>query len=299
MIYLEDSTTFSGADVKVYIYKNLDVLKGPDTNTVIGKSDLTTEIDISDHFASKIASANQNNSSTPTGLRTEKQRFNGPLNEDDAKELDNQIAYERSEKKKLENLRNTGGLPVKELGTLYALNYSSFREKVAVRTLGRTHAKAYTRGQRTIAGSMVFTIFQSHELMDFAKQHNATKNDIVLLDQIPAFNLMIIMANEYGGASILHLFNVDINTESQSISVDDLSLVNTLNFYAQDIVAQESLGNIFENTEQMLREGLEFGSVFANSNGKRYAASSLLSIDGLSKSSEEIQRLISQSRGLF
>ena len=41
-----------------------------------------------------------------------------------------------------------------DLGSIHTLSYSSFREKFAVRTIGRTQAKTYTRGPRTIAGKL-------------------------------------------------------------------------------------------------------------------------------------------------
>ena len=302
MIYLENSTTFSGADIKVYIYKSFESLKAPiDMHQVIGPS---PRVDLNDPKGKLLeASSNAaNNIKKPRGLKTDLIRENGPINKDDLKQLELEVeaSYNNSEKRKLDELSNKEGVPIKELGSLYALNYSSFREKVAVRTLGRTHAKAYTRGQRTIAGSMVFTVFQSHELMEFAKQYNAVdSSNIVLLDQIPAFNMMILMANEYGGASILHLFNVDINTESQSISADDLTLVNTLNFYAQDIVAMENLGNTFKHTGEMLSQSIRDAAKLINSSGKKTITTNLNSIEGESKSSEKIRKLIARSRGLF
>ena len=50
------------------------------------------------------------------------------------------------------------------LGTLQTVSLQSFREKNAVRALGHSYAKGYTRGARTIGGSMIFTIFNEHAL---------------------------------------------------------------------------------------------------------------------------------------
>lgn len=191
--------------------------------------------------------------------------------------------------------------PIIELGSLYSITYSSFREKHAVRTLGRVSAKDYTRGQRTIAGSMNFAIFQSHELMDFLKTGPNAKQ-IVLLDQLPKFNLMFIMINEYGGASILHLFNVTISTESQQTSVDDLALMNQVTFYAEDIMTIENVGNIFETSLSMLHPTIIAGKTLRFYDKNDYTTlGSLMSINNSEdgKKDGKINSLLSRSRGLF
>jgi hypothetical protein len=199
---------------------------------------------------------------------------------------------------------NSGGVsaPIYELGSLHSMSYSSFREKVAVRTLGRVSAKTYTRGQRTIAGSMNFAIFQSHELMNFVRDggHGGLElSHISLLDQLPKFNIMIMMKNEYGGASILHLFNVTIATESQQMSIDDLALMSSLSFYAEDIATIENAGNLFETSLSMLHpEDVARGSLkFVNAKGE--TNSFLDQIGGNDKNSSKIEGLLNRSRGLF
>lgn len=200
----------------------------------------------------------------------------------------------------LEKTGNTTGLlkPIIELGSLYSITYSSFREKHAVRTLGRVSAKDYTRGQRTIAGSMNFAVFQSHELMDFLKG-GANEDNIVILDQLPKFNLMLIMVNEYGGASILHLFGVQISTESQQTSVEDLALMNNVTFYAEDIMTIENVGNIFETSLSMLHPTIIAGKTLQYYKGNQSTTlSGLLSINN-DVSNNRIQGILSRSRGLF
>jgi hypothetical protein len=193
----------------------------------------------------------------------------------------------------------TATKPIIELGSLYSITYSSFREKSAIRTLGRVSAKDYTRGQRTIAGSMNFAIFQSHELMDFLKSgENASQ--IVLLDQLPKFNLMLIMTNEYGGASILHLFNVTISTESQQSSVEDLALMNNVTFYAEDIMTIENVGNVFETSLAMLHPTIIAGKTLRFYNKNSFTTlGSLLSINNDTERNSKITALLSKSRGLF
>jgi hypothetical protein len=207
---------------------------------------------------------------------------------------------------KVDSKGNPGEVkPIIELGSLYSITYSSFREKHAVRTLGRVSAKDYTKGQRTIAGSMSFAVFQSHELMDFLRKGQPNENNIVILDQLPKFNLMLVMINEYGGASILHLFGVTISTESQQTSVEDLALMNNVTFYAEDVITIEDIGNIFETSVSMLHP-----TVIAGQTLRFYKKNEFTTLSGLleanldtignePKKTGKINRLLNRSRGLF
>lgn len=189
--------------------------------------------------------------------------------------------------------------PIIELGSLYSITYSSFREKHAVRTLGRVSAKDYTRGQRTIAGSMNFAVFQSHELMDFLRGESLEDQKVILLDQLPKFNIMLVMINEYGGASILHLFGVTISTESQQTSVEDLALMNSVTFYAEDIMTIQDVGNVFETSLSMLHPTVIAGRTLRFYKGNQFTTlSGLLSMEGAEKNNK-LQSLINRSRGLF
>ena len=207
---------------------------------------------------------------------------------------------------KVDSKGNPGEVkPIIELGSLYSITYSSFREKHAVRTLGRVSAKDYTKGQRTIAGSMSFAVFQSHELMDFLRKGQPNENNIVILDQLPKFNLMLVMINEYGGASILHLFGVTISTESQQTSVEDLALMNNVTFYAEDVITIEDVGNIFETSVSMLHP-----TIIAGQTLRFYKKNEFTTLSGLleanldtigdePKKTGKINRLLNRSRGLF
>ena len=60
---------------------------------------------------------------------------------------------------------NAGGI-VHELGVIQTLSVSSFREKHAVRSLGFQNAVGYTRGNRTIAGHLIFSLVNQHPFVD-------------------------------------------------------------------------------------------------------------------------------------
>lgn len=127
------------------------------------------------------------------------------------------------------------------------LSYSTFREKVAVRRLGEEFAQFYTKGPRTIAGTMIFTVFNQFEFDSFISVMNSALQttysaaglnvpQIVLLDQIPPFNLMVVLTNEYGAINVMNLFDVEFNSEGQQHSIHEMSIDKTVNFYAKDML---------------------------------------------------------------
>lgn len=113
------------------------------------------------------------------------------------------------------------------LGSLQTLSISTHQEKRPVRSLGNINAKDYVMGQRTIAGSLVFAVFDRH----FA--HNIMKTTkVTMADEIPALDLTINFANEYGRSSHMRIFGVKIINEGQVMSINDLYTENTYQFVA-------------------------------------------------------------------
>ena len=119
------------------------------------------------------------------------------------------------------------------LGSLQTLSVSTHQDKVPVRCIGNINAIDYTMGQRTIAGSMVFAVFDRHfadEIFNDLKQY--TNGTIILADEIPALNLTISLANEYGSKSRMALYGVKFVDEGQVLSINDLYTENTFQFVA-------------------------------------------------------------------
>ena len=307
MLWLENNTTFSGADITVFAYKNIEDLIGRgETTTKAQNARLDDEMDYGerDNF---IINQLQNSQIIDKGGKTNNKKINpnyidivrtgsdqAALNLAKEYQLTRETSKFNKNKQSNKKFQNK---PIVELGSLYSITYSSFREKVAIRTLGRVSPKGYTRGQRTVAGSMNFTVFQSHELMDFLKPNSA----VVLLDQIPKFNLMLIMMNEYGGASIMHIFGVEIASESQQMSVEDLALMDSVSFYAEDIATLENIGNLFDTSLTMLhpsdiaRRSLEFIS----NSGVTTSLKELYAMGSKDTQNNHVQKLLNSSRGLF
>lgn len=126
-----------------------------------------------------------------------------------------------------------------ELANIQTLSYSIHREKHPVRSLGSTHAKQYTRGPRTIAGSIIFTVFDTSILGNFLglseKEIEAGLWRPVTVDQIPPFHVVLLFASEYNILSSMVIYNVEIINEGQVMSVEDLITENTCQYVSTHI----------------------------------------------------------------
>ncbi len=145
----------------------------------------------------------------------------------------------------------------KVLGDLQTMTYSTHREKFPVRTLGRTSAKGYTRGPRTIGGTLIFTVFDKEVLSellgqnyqaDSAKADNYGFLKAVLVDQIPPFDITISFVNEYGSVSKMVIYGVELVNEGQTMSIDDLITENVCSFVARHVDPMYSMRD--PNTER-------------------------------------------------
>ena len=122
------------------------------------------------------------------------------------------------------------------LGSIQTLSYSIHQNKYPVRSIGNINAKDYVMGPRTIAGSLVFAVFDRHfayaAMEDIQKEY---KNYHFLADEMPPFDITITYANEYGANSKLALYGVRLVNEGQVMSINDIYTENTYQFVATDI----------------------------------------------------------------
>jgi hypothetical protein len=139
------------------------------------------------------------------------------------------------------------------LATLQTLSLQTHREKYAVRALGSSYAKGYTRGPRTIAGSMVFTMFNEHALARLIRAMSGkatvygerdTEISSLIADQLPPIDLTIAIANEYGQLSQMGIYGVEFVNDGMTMSVEDILTEEVVQFIARDCDVLTSSGNI-------------------------------------------------------
>lgn len=131
-------------------------------------------------------------------------------------------------------------ISTKVLTEVQTLSVSTHREKYPVRSLSSVYPKSFTRGPRTIAGSMVFTVFDRNVLYDLLEA-DATDFDAensytsALIDQLPPFDITVSFANELGQTSRMAILGVEFVNEGQTMSIQDLFIENTTQWVARDI----------------------------------------------------------------
>lgn len=124
------------------------------------------------------------------------------------------------------------------LGDIQTLTYSIYREKYPVRTIGMGYPKGFTRGPRTISGTIIFTVFNKQVLYDLMTRIAPdTSNDMStpLIDQLPRFDITITFSNEHGAVSTMVIYGVEIISEGTTMSIEDFFTENVVQYIAQDM----------------------------------------------------------------
>jgi hypothetical protein len=135
---------------------------------------------------------------------------------------------------------NVAGKPQKviyTLGSLQTLTYSIHMDRKPVRAIGNINARDYVMGPRTVAGTLMFAVFNKHfayEMMSAIRGGSAPESKF-LADELPPFDIVISFANEYGAKSKMVLYGLKLINEGQVMSINDIYTENTYQFVALDI----------------------------------------------------------------
>ena len=129
------------------------------------------------------------------------------------------------------------------LGSLQTISYSTHQDRAPVRSIGNINAKDYVQGQRTIAGTMVFAMFHEHWMTPLLEElESHVTNTDIWSDELPALNLTISMANEYGYKSNMAIYGVKFIDDGGVMSINDLYTENTLQYVATGIQPLKTSG---------------------------------------------------------
>ncbi len=123
------------------------------------------------------------------------------------------------------------------LGSLQTLTYSTSMNRSPIRSIGNVNAKDYVMGSRTIAGSLVFAVFNKHfayDAMAAIKGVDAEEYHF-LADELPPFDITITFANEYGKISKMAIYGIRLINEGQVMSINDIYTENTYQYVATDL----------------------------------------------------------------
>ena len=300
---IKQDYTFSGQDITVYAYRNIALEKERERRGLSGSS-----TDFQSQTRQEIFRQGQQQLNFSGGSE-KPQEVSGKSQAGINKEGGGfpELSDEYSDRSNLGRgdsgiAGSSGNKVFFELGTLDSFSFSTFREKNAIRTLGRSHALGYTRGPRTVAGSLTFNATQENELLAFFAGVDLNENTYtnipmktVMLDQIDPFNVILMFSNEMGGNSVLQLFNLELSSESQRMSVHDVVIQNTVNFYATDILPMQDVGNSFSTRFAMLAGIAGDGTRQSNNDIRKTIGASI----NKKTLGSEAKRLLDRSRGLF
>ena len=123
------------------------------------------------------------------------------------------------------------------LGTLQTISISTSMNRMPIRAIGNINAKDYVMGQRTIAGSLVFAVFDKHFMYEAIEEINGLSitGNHFLADELPPFDITISFANEYGRTAKMAIYGVRLISEGQVMSINDVFTENTYQYVATDI----------------------------------------------------------------
>lgn len=138
------------------------------------------------------------------------------------------------------------------LGELQTISYSIYREKKPVYALGSPKAKGFVRGPRVVAGSMIFTVFDRHVLQSAFQEAYKEKGKLPCIDQnlpddYPPFDIQINFLNEYGQSAMMQIYGVQLISEGQTMSIEDMMTENTVQYMAEDIRLMQP--DVYEKTQ--------------------------------------------------
>lgn len=140
---------------------------------------------------------------------------------------------------------NQSTFQTKVLAEAQSISISTLRDKKPIRTCGRVYPVSYSRGGRTVGGTIVFTVFNEHVLYELLEAHpsdfDAMSFSAALLDQMPPMDITIAFANEYGQLSRMGLLGVEFIAEGQVMSIEDIMTENTVHYVARDIDPMRSV----------------------------------------------------------
>ena len=130
---------------------------------------------------------------------------------------------------------------VKTLAEIQTLSISTHREKFPVRSFGTIGPKGFCRGARSIAGSIIFTVFDRQVLSELLNRERKSDGDqfnfshFSLADQLPPFDITIVAANEYGQESRMALLGVELVNEGMTMSIQDIFTESVCQYVARDL----------------------------------------------------------------
>ena len=142
---------------------------------------------------------------------------------------------------------NTGDVFFHRMASLQTMSISSTRDHKAARRLGSSWAFDFSRGSRTIAGSLVFAVINGDAFKSFREatsQYNALSREDAehyLADALPPFNIVFTASNESGSTLVGMLIGVRLTNTGMSFGIHDIYTEQVYSFVAEMYVPMKDI----------------------------------------------------------
>lgn len=156
------------------------------------------------------------------------------------------------------------GSAMRFLPDLSTISFSINRDKVDVKALGRATRTGVTSGTRIISGSMIGVALKDEPFRSIAPtalNQNAGNDQLqsafnpyrehMLPDQLPLFDILILIQNEYGHYARIGLFGISFVGNGQVVSINDMQTEITYTYTATDIDLLTYGGSSKENIQSL------------------------------------------------
>lgn len=174
-----------------------------------------------------------------------------------------------------------------EFANIQTLSVSTTRDIAAERVLGTSWAKEYSRGARSVAGTLAFTMFDGDS---FAKldgvREGTTWEDLRWYspDDIPEFNIVLTATNEYGHTISGILLGVVITNTGTTVGVQDVYTEQIASYVARRWMPFKGTLDLKGSLDHVLQNNPQLGDLVAqNLVAKSWLAPALVPIDEESK----------------
>lgn len=151
-------------------------------------------------------------------------------------------------------------------GEIQTISISGTRSVHPVRCLGESAARAYTRGARTFAGSLIFTMFSKdplEEVVRLSSEQEVYGREPFFVDQIPEFDIVLVALNEFGTLSKAIIGGITLTNYGTTLSIHDIyteiSYTYVARFYipmTTDLKALDRTRNLIDNGIGLAASGL-------------------------------------------
>jgi hypothetical protein len=127
-------------------------------------------------------------------------------------------------------------------GTLSLLSISTHRDKFPVSALSRVRPRGFTSGHSTIAGTLAFNTVDRAMFTRITDEANASYfTDHVKADELPLFDISIVLVNEFGRASYSTVIGVTLLDCGVTYSLENILLTENYSYMALDYVPLQPL----------------------------------------------------------